>query len=129
MAAMDQDPATPSDEVLDLIGAISMHRQAGAAQSDHAAVCNESRRKLHEFLARERETLQAHGPGGRHAANIAALVLEVEKLRSADPAAARAGYSRRNPQLAVRNTPRNFPRHRGRRTMGRRALTKTSLGH
>ena len=36
------DPATLSDEVLDLIGAISMDRQDGAAAG------NESRRKLHE---------------------------------------------------------------------------------
>jgi hypothetical protein len=109
------DPATPSDEILDLIGAISMDRQAGAAAG------NESRRKLHEFLGREREALQSHGPGGHHAANIDALVVEIGKLRSADPTAARAGYSRRNPQLAVSNAPRDFPRHNGRRTMGRSA--------
>lgn len=114
------DPATPSDEVLDLIGAISMHRQAAAAQADGATACNDARRKLHELLAREREALQSHGPGGRHAANIASLVLEIDKLRSADPSAARAGYLRRNDgQLALHNVARNFPRHKGRRTMGR----------
>ena len=107
------DSATPSDEVLDLIGALSMDRRDGAAAA------NESRRKLHEWLAREREALQSHGPGGRHAANIEALVLEIGKLQSADPAGARAGYSRRNLQLAVPNASRNFSRHKGRRNMGR----------
>lgn len=110
---MNADLASPTDEVLDLIGAIAVERQVGGAAD------NASRRKLHASLAREREALQAHGPGSRHAANIEALTLEIGKLRSANPTAARAGYSRRNPQLAVPNAPRDFPRHNGRRTMGR----------
>jgi hypothetical protein len=96
---MDADPATPSDEVLDLIGSIAMRRPAR----------NEALRELNELLAHEREALQAHGPGGRHTANIAAVMLELAKVRnSPEPSAARPAYARRN-QWG----------HKGRRTMGR----------
>ena len=112
-------PATPSDEVLDLIGAIAMHRQAMERESGAGPARTEALRKLNELLARERDTLQSHGPGGRHAANIAALVLEIEKLKKSEASSAPAGYARRNPQLAQPNASRTFGRHKGRRTMGR----------
>jgi hypothetical protein len=118
---MDPDLATPSDEVLDLMGAIAMQRQAMERDTGAAPSRNEASRKLNLLLAGEREALQAHGPGGRHAANIAALVLQIEKLRiPAEPPAGRTGYSRRNQwQVSQPGASRSFPRHKGRRTMGR----------
>ena len=108
----DAGPATPSDEVLDLIGSIAMRRPAR----------NEALRELNELLAHERDALQAHGPGGRHSANIAAVMLELAKVRnSPDPSAARPGYARRNQwgQVSRPGASRNFSRPKGRRTMGR----------
>jgi hypothetical protein len=121
---MDPDRATPSDEVLDLIGSIAMHRQAMEHDSGSGAAParNEALRKLNELLAHEREALQANGPGGRHPANIAAVMLELVKVRnSPDPSAARAGYARRIQwgQVSQPGASRNFSRHKGRRTMGR----------
>jgi len=112
------DPA--SDEVLDLIGAIAMHRQAMEQDAGAAPARSEALRKLNALLARERDELQAHGSGGRHSANVAAVMLEMAKVRnSPDPSAARAGYARRNQQLALPNASRTFSRQKGRRTMGR----------
>lgn len=79
---MDESTA-PSDEILDEIGAIAMHRHATAAETGHAVASREALQKLEQLLAAEREAEQAHGPGGRHAANIAALTHEIEKLKSA----------------------------------------------
>src|SRR3954466_9635863 len=105
---MDPDRATPSDEVVDLIRGIAMRAQRGVAQ-------------LNELLAHERDALQAHGPGGRHSANIAAVMLELVKVRnSLDPSAARAGYARRNQggQVSQTRASRNFSRQSC-RTVGR----------
>jgi len=119
------DPAAPSDEVLDLIGSIAMHRQAMEHNSGSGAAParNEALRKLNALLVSEREALQAHGPGGRHSANIAAVMLELVKVGSSpEPSAAQAGYARRNQwgQVSQPGASRNFSRHKGRRTMGRR---------
>ena len=119
------DPAAPSDEVLDLIGSIAMHRQAMEHDlgSGAAPARNEALRKLNALLVSEREALQAHGPGGRHSANIAAVMLELVKVGSSpEPSAAQAGYARRNQwgQVSQPGASRNFSRHKGRRTMGRR---------
>jgi|SRR6267142_586604 len=121
---MYPDRATPSDEVLDLIGSIAMHRQAMEhdSRSGAAPARTEALRKLNELLARERDALQARGPGGRHSANVAAVMLELVKVRnSPDPSAARAGYARRNQwgQVSQPGASRNLSRHKGRRTMGR----------
>jgi hypothetical protein len=105
-----------SDEVLDLMGAIALQRQAMERDSGAAPARNEALRKLNALLARERDELQSHGPGGRHAANVGVLVLEVEKLRkSANPASARAGYSRRNQWGLVSQPGEPDPRRRIRR--------------
>jgi hypothetical protein len=119
---MDPDRATPSDEVLDLIGVIAMQRQAMEHDSGSgvAPARNEALRKLNELLTRERDGLQSHGPSGRHSANIGAVMLELVKVRnSPDPSAARAGYARRNQsRVSQPRASRNFLR-KGRRTMGR----------
>ena len=107
MEADSVDPAAASDEVIDLIATIELHRQAMEKESNAAAARGEVLRRLHELLAGERAALQSHGPGARHAANIARVTLEIAKLgKPADEA----------PRLADQ---RNLPRHKGRRTMGR----------
>ena len=108
------DPMTPSDEVLDLIGAIAMHRQAMEKETGAAPARNKALRKLNALLVIEREA--------KHSANIAAATQELTKVRdSPDPSAARAGYSRRTQLglLSQQDASRIFSRHKGRRTMGR----------
>jgi hypothetical protein len=56
-------PETASDDTLDIIADIEMHRQKMANESDPSTACNEALRKLHELL--EREALQSGGPGIR----------------------------------------------------------------
>jgi len=55
-----------SDEVMDAIAQIELHRQEMEKEAGAAAACNEALRKLHELLEREREALQLHGPGEPH---------------------------------------------------------------
>jgi len=122
MDADSVDPAAASDEVIDLIATIELHRRAMEKESDAAAARSEVRRRLHELLARERAALQSHGPGGRHAANVARVMLEIAKL--GEPAddltrAADSGKPRAAHPLSSQ-AQRNLPRHKCRRTMGRR---------
>ena len=121
------DPVTATDDVIDLIADIEMHRQGMAKESDLAAACNEALRKLHELLGREREALQSHGPGTRHSANIATVMLEIEKVKklaggTSQPASSSAGSRNARPghhQVSLQSAARNFPRNKSRRTMGR----------
>ena len=108
-----------SDEVLDAIAHIEMHRQEMAKEASVAAACSEALRKLHELLEREREALQLHGPGPRHAAHVEALTAEIERVKTlAGVATGKHGRSQR--QKPVRPAqPHNLPRTKGRRTMGR----------
>jgi hypothetical protein len=121
---MDQesaDPAAASDEVIDLIAAIEMHRQETAQESSASAARSEALRRLHELLARERAALQSHGPGARHTPNLAAVTLAIARVgKLADGAAAPmdSGNSSGVHPLSLQ-AQRNFPRRKGRRTMGR----------
>ena len=115
------DPTAASDEVIDLIAAIELHRQATEKESGASAARSEVLRRLHELLARERAALQSHGPGARHAANIARVTLEITKLGKPAADATRPAGSG-NPgggRPASSQAQRNVARHKGRRTMGR----------
>jgi hypothetical protein len=121
MEADSADPAAASDEVIDLIATIELHRQAMEKESNAAAARGEVLRRLHELLAGERAALQSHGPGARHAANIARVTLEIAKLgKPADDATrpADSGKPRAAHPLSSQ-AQHNLPRHKGRRTMGR----------
>jgi hypothetical protein len=111
MVADSVDPAAASDEVIDLIGAMELHRQATEkeSQSDGPAARIEMLRRLHELLGRERAALQSHGRGAPHAANVARVTLEIAKLGKPAEAA----------HLLSSQAQRSLPRHKGRRTMGR----------
>ena len=47
-----------SDEVIDGIAAIEMHRQGTEKESGLAAACSEALRKLHAMLEQEKEEIQ-----------------------------------------------------------------------
>ena len=109
-----------SDEVIDAIAQIELHRQEMEKEAGLAAACNEALRKLHELLEREREALQLHGPGARHAAHIEALAAEIERVKSRAGAGAKAQHGRPPPRNPVRpGPPHNLPRNKRRRTTGR----------
>ena len=117
------DPVTATDDVIDLIAGIELHRQETGKASDPAAACNEALRKLHELLEREREALQSHGPGTRHAANIETVMSQIARMKTLAGGASQPASSgnQRPPhhQVALQGATRNFSRNRGRRTMGR----------
>jgi hypothetical protein len=119
-------PAT--DEVLDKIASIEAERQAMEKVAGLRASCSAALRKLHELLEYEQKTLQLHGAGTGHPANVDAVTNEVERVkrlavikvlgpphRNADP----AGRRQESRQKSWQNAQRNPGRNKGRRTMGR----------
>lgn len=95
-----------SDETMDAIAHIELHRQEMAKEAGLAAACNEALRKLHELLAREREAPQ--GADTRHAANIEAVAGEIERVkRLVGAAQSRPG----RPQQRNRPKPGRGPDH------------------
>jgi hypothetical protein len=118
---MDQGPAT--DEIVDLIASIEMHRKGMGKESGLSAACNEALRKLHELLDREREALKGHGSGSPHSANIEAVTKEIAKVKKLAGDTTTPTDSQnprpRHHQVSLQDGARNFPRNKGRRTMGR----------
>ena len=111
-----------SDEVMDAIAQIELHRQDMEKEAGVAAACNEALRKLHELLEREREALQLHGAGARHAAHIEFLAAEIERVKSRAGAGGgmKAKHIGPRPRNPVRpGPPHNLPRNKRRRTTGR----------
>ena len=109
-----------SDETLDAIAHIELHRQDMAKEAGIAAACNEALRKLHELLERERAA--PHEPGSRHAANIEAVTREIERVKQLVGAANRPKQGRpreRGRQGPGGGQPHHAPRGKQRRTMGR----------
>src|SRR5580765_944973 len=107
-----------SDELMDAIAHIEAHRQEAQKEAGMATACNEALRKLHELLEREREASQLHGPGARHATHIEALAAEIERVKQLPGATAKPPRPQsRNPLRPAQ--PRDSPRGRQRRTMGR----------
>jgi hypothetical protein len=117
------DPGLATEEITDIIASIEMHRQEMEKDSGPAAACNEALRKLHELLDREREALQLHGTGTRHSSNIEAATTEITRVKSLVGPTSQ-GATSQNPrpghhQVSLQSAARNFPRNKGRRTMGR----------
>ena len=71
---------TASDEVIDAIASIEMHRQELEKEAGLAAACSEALRKLHELLDHERAAQQLHAPGTKHPANVEAVTAEIKKI-------------------------------------------------
>lgn len=115
-----------TDEVLDAIAHIEMHRQDSERESGLAAACSEALRKLHELLEAERAVLQQQGAG--HSANLDAVTNEINKVKRLAGMSSQErpkqkqehrGGQQPQPGSARKGTP-NAPRNKGRRTMGRR---------
>jgi hypothetical protein len=122
---MNMGTGRATDEVIDAIAHIEMHRQEMQKEAGPAAASNEALRKLHELLEHERQALQLHGPGAGDPANIEAVTAEIEKVkRLAGAGNQGANRGHVHDQRQKRNSrpgrPHNPPRNKGRRTMGRR---------
>jgi hypothetical protein len=115
------DPAAVSDDVVDAIASIEMHRQEAEKESDRAAACNEALRKLHELLDGERKALQLPGADARHSSNIEAATAEIARVRSLAGPASKAPVSESprpgHHQVSLQSVSRT--RNKARRTMGR----------
>ena len=112
-----------TDEVIDMIAYIEMHRQKMANETGPAAACGEALRRLHELLEQERAALQLHGTGTAHPANIEAVTTEIKRigqLVGATNPGSISGKGRPAQPVSRSDAPRNPVRNKGRRTMGRR---------
>lgn len=114
-----------TDEVTDAIAHIEMHRQETQKEAGLAAACSEALRKLHELLEGEQAAAQPHGPDSGHLANIEAVMIEIKRVKKLADIASQGAILKRTHtgqrQSAPRpGGPRNPPRNKGRRTMGRR---------
>lgn len=120
-ALLGTTPAT--DEVIDAIADIEMQRQAMEKEGGLAASCSAALRRLHEFLDREKEALQLHGPDAGHPENVEALAIEIERVKGltviTSPGPAPRGAYPGQRKVAWQNAHRSPARNRGRRTMGR----------
>ena len=119
-------PATSvraTDEVIDAIADIEMHRQEMEKESGLTESCGLALRKLHEVLEREKEVLQHRGPEAGHPENIAAITIEIERVKGLAVTTGRgptagSAYPERQ-KASWQNARRSPARNKGRRTMGR----------
>jgi bacterioferritin-associated ferredoxin len=113
-----------SDEVIDTIAHIEMHRQKMANETGPAAACGEALRRLHELLDRERAGLQLHGTATAHPANIEAVTAEVKRIKqlagATNPGSISGKGRPAQRPVSRSDAPGNSVRNKGRRTMGRR---------
>jgi len=117
--------ARVSDEVVDAIAQIELHRQEMQKETGPAAASNEALRKLHELLERERHALQLPGPDAGHPANIEAVTSAIEKVKrlaggGIQGAGRGQGHGQTQKRMSRPSAPHNPHRNKGRRTMGRR---------
>ncbi len=106
-----------SDEVVDAIASIELHRQDMAKEAGATAACNEALLKLHELLERER----ALQPGARQAAHIEALAAEIERVKRLASGPAKPRHGRPQPGGQRRpGRPHDAPRNKQRRNTGGR---------
>jgi hypothetical protein len=112
-----------SDEVVDDIAAIEMHRQGTEQESGLAVACSEALRKLHTLLEREKEALRVNGPETVHAFNVEAVANAITRVQSLSGGKGQGAMLRnarpRAQQPARPEKTHNAPRNRGRRTIGR----------
>jgi hypothetical protein len=114
-----------SDEVVDGIAAIEMHRQGTEQESGLAVACSEALRKLHVLLEQEKAALQLHGPETIHGINVEVVANEITRVQSMTGGKGHGqGAMPRSARSRGQQTPRpekthNAPRNRGRRAMGR----------
>lgn len=114
----------PSDEVMDGIAAIEMHRQGTEKESGLAVACSEALGKLQQLLEQEKQALQLNGADVVSAANVDAVANAIRRIQSMAGIKGQGSIPRNARPRAERQSPRpdkphNAPRNRGRRAMGR----------
>jgi hypothetical protein len=116
-----------SDEVLDAIAHIEMHRQEAEKESGLAAACSDALRKLQELFEQEKAALEQNSPGVSNSANLNAVTNEINKVRklsgggnSDRPKQNKERHGQQPQPSNQRKGAPNQPRNKGRRTMGRR---------
>lgn len=113
-----------SDEVIDAIAHIEMHRQGAVKEIGVAAACNEALRKLHELLEHEKAAPEPHDAESGYLADVEAVIIEIKRVKKLAGVSSQGAVSKnRRPgrhQPPMRNGPRSPARNKGRRTMGRR---------
>lgn len=119
---METTPAT--EATIDLIASIETQRWNMENEAGLAASCGAALRRLHEVLEREMKALQQHGPGAGHPQNVEALRTEIERVKglaagASQGPASRSAYPWQGKASRRNDPPRNRPRSKGRRTMGR----------
>ncbi|HKA45301.1 MAG TPA: hypothetical protein VKF40_25165 [Burkholderiales bacterium] len=113
-----------TDEVIDAIAHIEIHRQAMEKDTNRAAACSQALRKLQELLDQERAALQAQGPDAGRAENVEAVAAEIERVKRLASGGGQGGNSRHGRPPRQRQggagQMHNRQRNKGRRPMGRR---------
>jgi hypothetical protein len=114
-------PAT--DEVIDAIADIEMQRRETEKKAGFATSCSAALQRLNELLEHESKALVLRGPDAGHSGNVAALKLEIGRVKALAAPRVQDSIPRyvrtEQRQASWRNTPRNPARNKGRRTMGR----------
>ena len=114
-------PAT--DGMIDAIAEIEMQRQETEKRAGFATSCGSALHRLNELLDHESEALALRGPDAEYPGNVEALKLEMVRVKALGAPKAQDLLPRyvRAEQRPVswHNAPRNPPRNKGRRTMGR----------
>lgn len=128
MGTIPTTEAPASDEVLDRIASIELHRRAIEKDAGLVAACSSALRKLHELLECEKKALRLHGADAGNQASVDAVMIEVDRVKKLAVATGqgpphgntdRAGLRQESRQKSWQNAPRNPARNKGRRTMGR----------
>ena len=117
-----------TDEVIDAIADIEMQRRETEKAAGFAMSCSSALHRLNELLHHETEALRLRGPDAANAENVEAVRREIGRVKALAvssgknrfPGAGRARQGQVTGQNASwQGAPRNPPRNKGRRTMGR----------
>ena len=123
MGILPTTEVTATDGVIDAIAEIEMQRQETAKRAGFATSSGAALHSLNELLHHESKALALHGPDTGHAGNVEALTLEIVRVKALTAPSAQESIPRyvRTEERPVswNNAPRNPPRNKGRRTMGR----------
>ena len=114
-----ETPAT--DGVIDAIAEIEMQRRETEKKSGFAAACGPALERLSKLLDHESKAFDLRVPGAAHPGNVEVLELEIARVKALTAPRAQESIPRyvRTEQRQWRDAPRNPPRNKGRRTMGR----------
>ena len=122
MGILPTTEAPATDEVIDAIAEIEMQRRQTENKAGFATSCSTALHRLNALLDDESKAL-LRGPDAAHPGNVDALTREIGRVKAQTAPRAQDSIPRyvRAEQRPVswHNAPRNPPRNKGRRTMGR----------